>query len=104
MSNDPHNILTPENNSDGKKELLNDLNEELDAGHAFDIDATEGLQELPHEKIPAIVHHLNSELNKTINYKKKRRQLPDQSGVYIAIIIILLLIAVTYIIIRKYMH
>lgn len=104
MNNNINNINSPGNNAEGKNDLLRDLNDELDSGHEFDRDATEGLQELPHAHIPVIVQKLNTELNHTLNKKKKRRLLPDQSFVYITIIIVLLLITVAYIILRKSIH
>ena len=104
MNNDLRNISSPGNNKDGKNDLLNDLNEDLNAANEFEQDAAEGLQQLPQADIPSMVQKLNTELSHSLSKKKKRRQLPDQSIVYISIIIILLLITVAYIILRRSMQ
>ena len=104
MNNNPDNINFPADNVEGKNDLLRYLNDELDSGHDFDRDATDGLQELPNGDIPAIIQKLNTELNRTLTKKKKRRHLPDQSAIYITIIIILLLITVAYVVLRKSIH
>ena len=104
MNNDLRNISSPGNNNAGKNDLLNDLNEDLNAANEFEQDAAEGLQQLPKADIPSMVQKLNTELSHSLGKKKKRRQLPDQSYVYITIIIILLLITVAYIILRRSMQ
>ena len=104
MNNDLPNISSPGNNKDGKNDLLNDLNEDLNAANEFEQDAAEGLQQLPQADIPSMVQKLNTELSHSLGKKKKRRHLPDQSIVYISIIIILLLITVAYIILQRSMQ
>ena len=105
MSNNINDILPAggDNNNAEKEKLLNDLNNDIQFGEdSFENDAAEGLQQLPTGNVSQIVNKLNHDLHKQINKKKRNiRGLPDQSGVYVSIIIILILLVVAYIIIRK---
>lgn len=105
MSNNINDILPGGgyNNNADKEKLLNDLNNDINFGEdAFEHDAAEGLQQLPENNVSQIVNKLNLGLHKQISKKKRKiRGLPDQSAVYVSIIIILILLVVAYLIIRK---
>jgi hypothetical protein len=74
-------------------------------GSDFTDDAMEGLQEIRNkEKISSLVEQLNRDLHKKLEKKKKRREklrFKDQPWLYIAIVIILLLIVLSYIVIHR---
>lgn len=74
-------------------------------GSDFTDDAMEGLQEIRNkEKISSLVEQLNRDLHKKLERKKKRREklrFKDQPWLYIAIVIILLLIVLSYIVIHR---
>jgi hypothetical protein len=105
MSNELNNIL-PDNNADREK-LLQQLNEDLFAEEdaivqQFEADANIGLQQLNQDKIPAIIDKLNADLSRHLSKKKKRRGIfKDPSNINITIITILVLIIISYIIIKK---
>ena len=71
----------------------------------FNDDAMEGLQEIKNkENISSLVEQLNRDLHKKLEKKKKKREklrFKDQPWLYIAIIIILLLIVLSYIVIHR---
>jgi hypothetical protein len=71
-------------------------------------DALEGLQEFRDKKqISYMVEMLNRDLKKKTAIKKQRRQklvLKDQSWLYVAIVIVILLIVISYMIIHRMMH
>lgn len=88
--------------------LTNEQKHELEKkmlGSEFMDDAMEGLQEIKNkEKISSLVEQLNRDLHKKLEKKKKRREklrFKDQPWLYIAIIIILLLIVLSYIVIQR---
>jgi predicted secreted protein len=70
----------------------------------FANDALEGLQEIKdQQQIAYMVDMLNRDLKKKTEKKKQRRakmKLPDQSWLYISIVIVLLLIIISYMVIR----
>jgi hypothetical protein len=74
----------------------------------FANDAMEGLQEIKDkQQIAFMVDMLNRDLKKKTEKKKQRRakmELPDQSWLYIAIVIVLLLIIISYIIVHRSMQ
>lgn len=71
----------------------------------FNDDAMEGLQEIRNkEKISSLVEQLNRDLHKKLEKKKKKREklrFKDQPWFYIAILIILLLIILSYLILNR---
>ena len=88
--------------------LTNEQKHELEKkmlGSEFMDDAMEGLQEIKNkEKISSLVEQLNRDLHKKLERKKKRREklrFKDQPWLYIAIVIILLLIVLSYIVIQR---
>ena len=74
----------------------------------FANDALEGLQEFKDkQQIAYMVEMLNRDLKKKVEKKKQRREkmkLPDQSWLYISIVIIILLIIISYVVIHKAMQ
>ncbi len=74
-------------------------------GSEFNDDAMEGLQQIRDKKdISLLVEQLNRDLHKKLDKKKKRREklrFKDQPWLYIAIVIILLLIVLSYVVIQK---
>lgn len=74
----------------------------------FEGDAIDGLQEIKdQEQINYMVEMLNRDLKKKTEKKKKRReklQIKDQPWLYISILILLLLIAFSYVIIHNMMN
>jgi len=74
----------------------------------FASDAIEGLKEIrDQQQIAYMVEMLNRDLKKKVAKKKQRRdklKLPDQSWLYISIIILILLIILSYMIIHRSMQ
>ena len=71
----------------------------------FTEDAMDGLQEIRNKaKITSLVEQLNRDLHKKLDKKKERREklrFKDQPWLYIAIVVILLLIVLSYVIIHR---
>jgi hypothetical protein len=71
----------------------------------FNDDAMEGLQEIKNKQnIPSLVEQLNRDLHKKLENKKKKREklrFKDQPWLYVAIVIILLLIVLSYIVVHR---
>jgi ferric-dicitrate binding protein FerR (iron transport regulator) len=71
----------------------------------FNDDAMEGLQRIKNkQEISSLVEQLNRDLHKKLDKKKKRREklrFKDQPWLYIAIVIILLLIVLSYVVIHR---
>lgn len=71
----------------------------------FDNDALEGLEAINDKKqINFIVEKLNNDLKKRTREKKQRREklkIPDQSWMYISTLILLLLIVISFFIIKR---
>lgn len=74
-------------------------------GSEFNDDAMDGLQEIRNKKdISSLVEQLNRDLHKKLERKNKRREklrFKDQPWLYIAIVIILLLIVLSYVVINR---
>ena len=104
MSNDALNIL-PEGNDAERNDLLSQLNNELNISHSEDLfaeDADEGLKKLKKEDADKMVQQLDAGLTQHLKKKKtKRKGIPDLSGTYIIIATLLLLIIISYIVIKK---
>ncbi|HKB44719.1 MAG TPA: hypothetical protein VKC90_10020 [Chitinophagaceae bacterium] len=74
----------------------------------FTDDAVEGLKEIKNKKqIAYMVEMLNRDLKKKLAKKKQRREkmrIKDQPWLYISILILILLIVISYIVIRRYLQ
>ncbi len=111
MNNDLTNILHEGQQDDAdRKKLLQSLNDELSLTNdepleeedIFEQEASQGLQQIDQTKIPFIVDKLNADLHRQLKKKKKRRGIfKDPSSIYITIVTILLLIIISYVIIKK---
>jgi hypothetical protein len=88
--------LSDEQKNELEKKMLNS---------EFTDDAMEGLQEIKSkERLSSLVDQLNRDLHKKLEKKKKKREklrFKDQPWLYIAIVIILLLIVLSYIVIQR---
>ena len=86
------------------EEQKNELEKNMLTGE-FEDDALEGLQEIKNkENISVLVDQLNRDLQKKLEKKKKRRKnlrFKDQPWIYIAVILILLLIVISYFVIHR---
>jgi len=74
----------------------------------FADDAMEGLQEIKDkQQITYMIDMLNHDLKNKLEKKKKRREkmrIKDQPWLFISILILILLIVISYIVIRQYLH
>lgn len=74
----------------------------------FDMDAIEGLEEIKNkERLSLLVDSLNYDLKKKLKRNKKRKEkfrLKDQPWLYIAVLIILLLIVLSYFVIHRMLN
>jgi hypothetical protein len=90
------NKLSAEKRHEVEKQLL---------GNEFADDAMEGLQSIKDkQQISYIVEMLNLDLKKKLDKKKLRREkmkIKDQPWLYISLLIFILLIVLTYVVIRR---
>ncbi len=118
MSDELKDILSNLNKEIEQDKLLDYLNKKLSAPEAHDVekqmaddefmnDAVEGLEKFNNKKdLPLYIDQLNHELKKQLGKKKKRkekRKLKELPWLYFAIILILLLLAISYVLIKKHM-
>lgn len=116
MDPDYKDILSNLNKDIGQEKLLDYLSKKLSAGEAHELekqmaddefmnDAVEGLGEMKDKKnITAYVEQLNRDLQKNLEKKKKRREkrrIKDQPWVYFTIVLVLLLIIISWLVIKK---
>ncbi len=87
-------------------ERMHELEKQLMQGE-FEEDAAEGLQEFKDkEQLQYMVEMLNRDLKKRTEAKKKRREkmkIPYEPWIYISILILLLLVVLSYFVIRRMM-
>lgn len=95
------------NNNQGLHNLNDSLHDDdfsIENEHDFELDAQEGLKQIPPDNITSHVASLNKGLQQHLKNKKKhKRKIPDQTMVYITIFTILILVVVAYVIIKKAM-
>jgi ribosome-associated translation inhibitor RaiA len=118
MSNDLKDILANSNKDIDNQQLMDYLSHQLPhaqqhemeknmADDPFVNDAVEGLQQIDSNKnLQAYVEQLNSDLQKQIGKSKKRknkRRWKDNPQTYIAMIAILILLALSFILLKKYL-
>lgn len=116
MNNDLKNILSNLNADIEQEKLLQYLNEHLDAAQSHEVekhlnddpflsDAMEGLQLLKSKsKLTLTLQQLNTGLKQQIKKSKRKRvKTPNiqQSWIYFAIILLLLLCVIAYLVIKK---
>lgn len=90
--------LSPEDKHEIEKQM---------ADSDFVNDAVEGLEEIQNKKdLSVFVEQLNSNLQKQLDKKKKRKEkraIKEQPWAYLAIVLLLLLIVIGFIVIKKYL-
>jgi len=116
MNPEYKDILSHLNKDIEQEKLLDYLNRKLPTGEAHDLekqmaddefmnDAVEGLSELKDKKnIAAYVDQLNRDLQIQLSKKKKRREkrkIKDQPWVYFAIALVMLLIIISWLVIKR---
>ena len=70
----------------------------------FTFEAMEGLQQMDNNKIPDVIDQLNIALRKEIKSKKRKKRnqiFSNQNWVYFAVILILILIMISYLVMKK---
>lgn len=118
MSENLKDILTNLNKDIEQEKLLDYLNKKLSASEAHELekqmaddefmsDAVEGLENFKDKKdVSLLVEQLNRDLKKQTakkKLKKEKRKLKEQPWLYITLVILLLLVIVSYIVIKKYL-
>lgn len=118
MSENLKDILSSLNKNIEQDKLLDYLNRNLSAADAHELekqmaddefmkDAVEGLEQFKNKKdLGTLVEQLNRDLKKQTEKKKKkkeRRKLKEQPWLYITIITILLLVVISFVLIKKYL-
>lgn len=118
MSDDLKDILSNLNKDIEQDKLLDYLNKKLSAADAHEVekqmaddafmnDAVEGLEHFKNKKdLSALVDQLNKDLKKQTAKKKARkekRRLKDQPWLYITLVVLLMLVIISFVLIKKYM-
>ena len=118
MSDDLKDILSNLNKDIEQDKLLDYLNKNLSAAEAHELekqmaddefmnDAVEGLENFKNKKdLSLLVEQLNKDLKKKTakkNLKKEKRKLKNQPWLYVTIVTLLLLIIISYVLIKKYL-
>ena len=118
MSDDLKDILSNLNNDIEQDKLLDYLNKNLSAAEAHEVekqmaddefmnDAVEGLEHFKDKThLPSLVEQLNKDLKKQTakkKAKKEKRKLKDQPWFYITLVILLLLVIISFVVIKKYL-
>ncbi len=118
MSDDLKDILSNLNKDIEQDKLLDYLNKNLSAADAHEVekqmasdefmnDAVEGLEHFKNKKdLSLLVEQLNRDLKKQTEkkkLKKEKRKLKEQPWLYITIITLLLLVVISYVLIKKYL-
>lgn len=119
MKNDLKDILSNSNKDIDNQQLMDYLSNRLSrsethevekqmAGDEFMNDAVEGLQKIENKNnMEAYVESLNRDLQNQIaknKYRKNKRRLKDDPHTYVTIIILLLLMVISFLILRKYLE
>lgn len=118
MNNELKDILSNLNKDIEQEKLLDYLNKKLSASEAHEMekqmaddefmsDAVEGLEHFKDKKdVSLLVEQLNRDLKKQTtkkNLKKEKRKLKEQPWLYITLVILLLLVIVSYLVVKKYL-
>ena len=118
MSDDLKDILSNLNKDIEQEKLLDYLNKKLSASEAHELekqmaddefvnDAVEGLEHFKNKQdLSLLVEKLNRDLKKQTEkkkLKKEKRKLKDQLWFYITLITLLLLVIISYLVIKKYL-
>jgi hypothetical protein len=118
MSNDLKDILSDSNKDIDNQQLMDYLSKQLSkadnyaiekdmADDEFMSDAVEGLQKMENTKdLQAYVDQLNDDLQKQIaknKQRKEKRTLKEQPYTYFTILIILILVVISFIVLKKHL-
>ena len=117
MNDDLLNILSNSNKDIDNQKLMNYLSGKLSAAEKHDFerslidsemmnDAVEGLEKLKNKNVSVLVEQLNSNLHKQLEKKKSKklkRQIKDLPWLYLSIILILLIILISFLVIKKHL-
>ena len=119
MNDDYKDILSNLNKDIEQDKLLDYLNKKLPAAEAHEVekqmanddfmnDAVEGLENFKNKKdLSLYVQQLNKDLKKQTAKKKGRkdkRKLQEQPWLYFTIVLLLLLIVISYVLVKKYLE
>jgi len=113
MANNKSNISTKEITDQEK--LMQYLNEQLSHSEShqlesdmesdpFMTEAMEGLEQVDKQIIPEVIDQLNISLRKEIKAKKRKKRnqiFSNQNWVYFAVILILILLIISYLVMKK---
>lgn len=117
MSDELKDILNNSNKDIDNQKLMDYLSKKLSAADSYELekmmaddefmnDAVEGLEQVSDtKKLGASIEDLNRELQKQVAKKKLRREkrkLKDQPWTYVTIILILLLMIISYLVLKKF--
>ena len=117
MSEDLKDILSNLNKEIEQEKLLDYLNKKLSAPEAHEVekqmaddefmnDAVEGLEKFKNKKdLALLVQQLNEDLKKQTrkkNLKKEKRKLKEQPLLYFTIALLLILIVISFVLVKKY--
>lgn len=118
MSDELKNILSNLNKEIEQEKLLDYLNKKLSAPEAHEVekqmaddafmnDAVEGLEDFKNKNdlslyIEQLNHGLKKQLDKK-NKRKEKRKLRDQPWLYLTIAILLILIVISFVVVKKYL-
>ncbi len=111
------NILADSNKDIDNQKLMDYLSNKLSRDDSHDLekqmadsglmnDAVEGLQQLKHEDALLFANQLNAELKKQLakkKYRRTKRQFKDKAWIYFAAVLILLIIIVTYMVMKMHL-
>ncbi len=119
MSDNLKDILSNLNKDIEQEKLLDYLNKKLSDAEAHEVekqmaddefmnDAVEGLEHFNNkENLLLLVEQLNKDLKKQTakkNKRKEKRKLKDQPWIYITVITFLLLVIISFVLIKKYLN
>ena len=117
MSDELLNILSNSNKDIDNQKLMNYLSGKLSAHEKHDFekslvdsemlnDAIEGLEKLKNKNVSVLVEQLNTNLHKQLEKKKAKklkRRVKDFPWLYLSIILILLIILISFLVIKRHL-
>ena len=116
MSDNLKDILSNLNKDIEQEKLLDYLNKKLSAADAHEVekqmtddafinDAVEGLEQFKNKKdLTLLVEQLNNDLKKQTakkKLKKEKRKLRDQPWLYFTLVLLLILVVISYVLVKK---
>ena len=117
MSDELLNILSNSNKDIDNQKLMDYLSGKLSADEKHDFektlvdsemmnDAVEGLEKFKNKDVSALVEQLNTNLHKQLEKKKSKklkRRIKDLPWLYLSIILILIIILISFLVIKKHL-